>query len=171
MPLPDRTVPPLTPEALLERLGALGIAHVLHRHPPLRTVEEAKALRGALPGGHVKNLFLKDKKDRLVLLTVEEDSTVDLKAVPALLGLGRVSFASPERLWRHLGILPGAVSPLALANDAEGLVAPVLERRLLDHALVNLHPLDNRLTVALAPSGLLRFLESLGRAPRLLDLA
>src|SRR5215469_11662864 len=108
---------PTTPEQLLTRLGELAIAHRTVSHPPVFTVEESKALRGELPGGHVKNLFLRDKKGVPWLVVAEEDRRIDLKALAARLGAGKVSFASPERLMRHLGVLPGSVTPFGLIND------------------------------------------------------
>jgi Ala-tRNA(Pro) deacylase len=64
---------PLTPDALLARFDALGIVHRTYTHPPVFTVDEAKALRGALPGGHCKSLFLKDKKGGLWLVVALEE--------------------------------------------------------------------------------------------------
>ncbi len=95
--------PPTTPEQLLARLAELGIACRTVSHPPVFTVEEAKALRGELPGGHVKNLFLRDKKGAMWLVVAEEDRRIDLKALAARLGAGKVSFASAERLMAYLG--------------------------------------------------------------------
>src|SRR5688572_29959177 len=99
---------PLLPADLFAKLEALGLQVKTVRHPPLFTVDQSKALRGELPGGHTKNLFLKDKKDRMWLVTAEEDRGIDLKALGTVLGAnGRVSFGSPERLMRHLGVEPG----------------------------------------------------------------
>ncbi len=161
---------PLTSDELLSRLAALGIAAATHEHPPLRTVEEAKRLRGDLPGGHVKNLFLRGKQDRYWLFTTLEDATVDLKLLGRQLEAGRFSFGSAAALEAMLGILPGAVSPLAAANDSAGAVTVVLDEALLAADLLNVHPLRNDRTTALAPADLVRFLESCGHAPRLLRL-
>ena len=93
-------------------LDQLGIQYQTVEHPPLHTVEESRRLRGELPGGHVKNLFLKDKASRLYLITAEEGSPLDLKTLDKAIGAkGRLSFASAEHLLEHLGILPGSVSP------------------------------------------------------------
>jgi Ala-tRNA(Pro) deacylase len=161
---------PLTSDQLLARLGALGIRAVTHEHPPLRTVEEAKRLRGDLPGGHVKNLFLRDKSSRHWLFTTLEDRRVDLKALARQLEAGRFSFASAESLERLLGIAPGAVSPLAAVNDTNGAVTVVLDEALLAHDPLNVHPLRNDRTTAISPADLVRFLESCGHPPRLLTL-
>lgn len=162
---------PLTPDQLLARLAALGIAVQLHRHPPLFTVEDSKALRGTLPGGHCKNLFLKDKAGRLWLVVALEDTAIDLKALARHLGVGRLSFGRPELLLEVLGITPGAVSPFALANDTANRVTPVLDRRMLAENLLNFHPLENTATAAIATADLRRFVASLGHAPVEIDLA
>lgn len=162
---------PITSDELLQQLKALGIQAVTHEHPPLRTVEEAKALRGDLPGGHVKNLFLRGKQDRYWLFTTFEDTTVDLKALGRLLDAGRFSFGSATALEQMLGILPGAVSPLAAVNDTDGAVTVVLDEKLLAADRLNVHPLRNDRTTALAPGDLVRFLESCGHPPRLIRLA
>ncbi len=162
---------PLTSDVLLAHLDDLGIASTTVDHPPLRTVEESKQLRGDLPGGHVKNLFLRDKRNRFWLLTTLEDRPVDLKAVAKQLDAGRFSFANEQQLLEHLGITPGAVSPLAAINDAAGAVTVVLDDALLTHDPLNLHPLRNDRTTAIASKDLVRFLESCGHAPRVMALA
>jgi len=162
---------PLSPDDLFARLAALGIRTTTVRHPPLFTVEESKALRGELPGGHVKNLFLKDKKDRMWLVTAQEDRAIDLKALGTLLGAqGRVSFGSPERLMRHLGVEPGAVTPFALVNDTEHQVSFVLDEGLLRHEVLNFHPLTNAATTAIGRDDFRRFLEAVSHVPRVAAL-
>jgi Ala-tRNA(Pro) deacylase len=162
---------PLSPADLFAKLAALGIAVATVEHPPLFTVEQSKALRGELPGGHTKNLFLKDKKDRMWLVTAEEDRPIDLKALGAALGAnGRVSFGSPDRLMRHLGVEPGAVTPFGLANDTAGQVSFVLDEGLMRYDVLNFHPLTNAATSAIARTDFLRFLEAIGHAPRILAL-
>src|ERR1044072_5329282 len=103
----------LDPQQLFPRLDTLGIAHRTVEHPPVYTVEEAKALRGDLPGPHIKNLFLPNKKEVVAL----EDRAIDLKRLGERLGAGKFSFGSPDRLRRHLGVEPGSVTPLAVVND------------------------------------------------------
>ncbi len=170
-PLPLSAPPPLSAGALLARLAALGIAATTHQHPPLFTVEESKALRGQLPGGHVKNLFVKDKKDRMWLVTAEEDRAIDLKALGTLLGAqGRLSFGSPDRLMRHLGVSPGAVTPFGLVNDTAGAVRFVLDEALLRHAVLNFHPLVNTATTSIGRDDFLRFLAAIGHPPLTLAL-
>jgi len=168
---PPAAATPATPEDLFAFLDRLGIAHRTVEHPPVFTVEEAKALRGTLPGGHVKNLFLRNKKgDAMWLVVAEEDRPLDLKAVGAAIGCGRPSFGSPERLMAHLGVVPGAVTPLGLINDRDHLVQPVIDQGLLDHPLVNVHPLRNDRTTAMASRDLVRFVEACGHRPTIMAL-
>ncbi|HEY9548081.1 MAG TPA: prolyl-tRNA synthetase associated domain-containing protein [Kiloniellaceae bacterium] len=161
---------PTSPEALLARLDALGIAYMRHDHPPLFTVEDSKALRGDLPGGHCKNLFLRDRKGAMWLVVCLEDRRIDLKALGELLGGVRLSFGSADRLMRVLGVLPGAVSPFALINDGDAAVQVILDRAMLEHRPLNYHPLVNTATIAVAPEDLVRFVEACGHRPQVLDL-
>lgn len=160
---------PTQPDALLERLTALGITHTTHTHPPLFTVEDSRALRGDLPGGHCKNLFLKDKKGQYWLVVALENAPIELKRLDREIGAARLSFASPERLWDHLGIRPGSVSPFALINDTQRRVNVVLQQAMLDHAPLNYHPLINDRTTAVSPDDLLRFIRACGHEPRVID--
>jgi len=168
---PNARTPPMRPEALLERLAALGIAAETQRHPPVFTVEEARALRDDMPGAHIKNLFLRDKKKRMWLLVCLADTAVDLKRVAAQLGARGLSFATPERLMEFWGVAPGAVTPFGAVNDRDGAVQVVLERAILDYPQVNCHPLDNAMTTAIATADLLRFLESEAHPPQFIDLS
>jgi Ala-tRNA(Pro) deacylase len=163
--------PPLTPEALFARLDGLGVVHRTYTHPPVFTVEEAKALRGKLPGGHCKSLFLKDKKAGLWLVVALEECRVDLKLLADALGAPRFSFGSAELLYQVLGVRPGSVTPFAIINDTEQRVTVVLERAMLEHDPLNYHPLENDRTTAIAPGDLLRFLGACGHAPRVVDIA
>ena len=161
---------PRTREQLLARLQALGIATTTHEHPPVYTVEEAKALRGALPGAHAKNLFLKDKKGALFLVVTLEDRAVDLKALRHLIGAKPLSFGRPELLQEVLGIEPGAVTPFALINDVDRRVNVVLDAEMMQMDPLNYHPLDNAATTAISPAGLLAFIRDCGHEPRVLAL-
>ena len=163
---------PATPaeEALFQQLDTLGVNHVTHRHEPLFTVEESQALRGTLPGAHIKNLFLRDKKKNIWLVTTLEDRQGDLKALrKTLQAKGNLSFGNAELLMEVLGVIPGAVTPFGVQNDREGRATMVLDRAILDHALVNAHPLRNDRTTAIAPNDLLQFLEAQQHTPVILD--
>ena len=161
--------PPSTPDQLFARLDALGIGHRTYRHPPVFTVAEAVALRGALPGGHCKSLFLKDKKGGLWLAVVLEERRVDLKRLADALGAPRFSFGNPELLYETLGVRPGSVTPFALINDAGRRVTVILDKAMLGHDPLNYHPLENDRTTAISPSDLLRFIDAGGHEPRIVD--
>ena len=161
---------PLTPDQLFARLDALGIAHRTHRHPPVFTVAEAVALRGQLPGGHCKSLFLKDKKGGLWLIVALEEPRVDLKFLAERLGAPRFSFGNAQLLREVLGVRPGSVTPFGLANDAAHRVTVVLDRAMLEHDPLNYHPLENDRTTAIAPADLLHFIADCGHRPRIVDL-
>ena len=161
---------PATPEDLFQKLDALGLKHATVSHPPLRTVEESRALRGQLPGGHAKNLFLKNKKGRLYLLVAEEDAEVRIKSFAKAVGAGALSFGKPDLLMETLGVIPGAVTPFALINAAPGDVEVFFDQRLLDEDPLNFHPLDNAQTTTIARDDLLAFIDALGHTYQAIDL-
>jgi Ala-tRNA(Pro) deacylase len=161
---------PATSDALLARLGKLGIETRTYAHAAVFTVEEAQRVRGDLPGGHTKNLFVRDKRGTMWLLCCEADQSVDLRTLASRLGAsGRLSFGSTERLMRYLGVRPGAVSPFAVINDHGQQVRVVLDPAVLGAEPINMHPLDNTRTTAIAAAGLLTFLDAEGHPPTFLD--
>jgi Ala-tRNA(Pro) deacylase len=163
---------PATPAELFAYLDRLGIPHPTVTHPPLFTVEQSQALRGQIPGGHTKNLFLKDKKDALFLVTALEDATIELKSLHRRLGAtGRFSFGSANLMLETLGITPGAVTPFGALNDTTGRVTIVLDKALMAHATINAHPLVNTMTTSISREGLLAFLASTGHNPRIEPVA
>jgi len=163
---------PASPEDLLAFLDRLGVVHETVEHPPLHTVEESQALRGQIPGGHSKNLFVKDKKSRLFLITLGEETVVDLKRVHEKIGAnGRVSFGSAELLEEVWGVRPGAVTPFGAINDPQGRVAVVLDSLLMAQTRVNFHPLVNTRTTGVSPQGLMKFLCAAGHEPLVTALA
>ena len=162
---------PATPQDLLAYLAKLGIAHDTVEHPPLHTVEDSQALRGDIPGAHAKNLFVKDKKSRLFLLTLGEETPVDLKRVHEKIGAsGRVSFGSAELLEEVWGVRPGAVTPFGAINDRESRVTVVLDAEMMRHERLNFHPLVNTRTMGLASADLVRFLRATGHEPQVVAL-
>jgi Ala-tRNA(Pro) deacylase len=155
-------------DELLVFLDSLGVAASTVDHPPLHTVEESQALRGDIPGGHVKNLFVKDKKGRLFLLVLGEETPVDLKRVHERIGAqGRVSFGSAELLEAVWGVKPGAVTPFGAINDPECRVTVVLDAAMMRQPTLNFHPLINTGTTTISREGLLKFLEATGHQPRI----
>ena len=162
---------PASPEDLLAALAALSIETSTVEHPPLHTVEESQALRGEIPGGHTKNLFVKDKKSRLFLLVLDEETSVDLKRVHEKIGAqGRVSFGSAELLEEVWGVRPGSVTPFGAINDKARRVTVVLDEAMMRHARLNFHPLVNTRTTGLASENLIRFLRATGHEPLVLAL-
>src|SRR5437660_4281963 len=160
----------LSPQQLFARLAELGLAHNTVEHAPVFTVEQAKAHRGELPGHHIKNLFLRNKKEEMWLVVALEDRAIDLKRLGERLGAGRLSFGSPERLAKYLGVEPGSVTPFALINDTGRKVTLVLDEGLKADGLVNAHPLTNTMTSALSLADLLRFFAATGHEPSWIDL-
>jgi len=163
---------PATPSDLFAYLDRLGIRHATVAHPALFTVEQSRALRGTIPGGHTKNLFLRDKKGALFIVTAPEDAVIELKSLHRRLGAsGRFSFGSAELMRATLGIEPGAVTPFAAINDAERRVSVVLDAALMRHDTINCHPLTNTMTTSIARDDLVRFLQSTGHSPRVEPVA
>jgi Ala-tRNA(Pro) deacylase len=148
-----------------------GIAAVRHTHPPVMTVEESERLVPKLPGAKTKNLFLRDKKGaRHLLVTVPHNLAVDLAALGAALGAGRLGFASPERLAKYLAITPGSVSLLALVNDRARAVEFIIDRALWESPAVHAHPLTNDATMVIPHDDLEHFLAATGHPPRVIDV-
>ena len=160
---------PATERDLYDRLAELDVACATRRHPALRTVEESRRLRGDLPGGHCKSLFLKDKKGAAYLLVALEDRGIDLKRLRRAIGAAPLSFGRPELLMELLGVIPGAVTPFGLINDANARVRVVLDKEMLERDPLNYHPLTNEATTAIAPGDLLKFIRACGHEPRILD--
>jgi Ala-tRNA(Pro) deacylase len=160
-----------TPDDLFAFLDRLGIAHRTVTHPPLFTVEQSQALRGQIPGGHTKNLFLKDKKDALFLVVAPEDGRIDLKSLHRLLGAsGRFSFGSADLMREVIGVEPGAVTPFGALNDTDGRLSVVLDAGLMRHDIINCHPLMNTRTTSIARADLIKFLEATGHLPRIVSV-
>jgi Ala-tRNA(Pro) deacylase len=162
---------PATADDLFAFLGAIGVDHATMRHAAVFTVDEGEAIKAALPGGHSKNLFLKDSKDQLWLVCALGETQVDLKRLPAVIGSGRLSFGREALLWDALGVRPGSVTVFALINDASRRVRLVLDAALMACDPVNFHPLANTATTAVSPKGLLRFLGELDIVPTIVDFS
>ena len=166
---------PVHPDKLMAKIEDLGIDYQSFTHPPLRTVADSKAFRDELltteeGGCHIKNLFLRDKKKRNYLAVIQEDKEVDLKMLAEALGAGRISFGSEERLLTHLGVRPGAVTPLAMMHGAGENVTLGLDRDMLGAKQVYMHPLVNDRTIAMSGADLMRFLEAFSISPIILDI-
>ena len=163
---------PATSADLLAYLDSLGIPADTVHHPALHTVEDSQALRGHIPGGHTKNLFVKDKKSRLFLLVLGEDDNIDLKRVHEKIGAqGRVSFGGPDLLEEVWGVRPGSVTPFGAINDKAGRVTVVLDAAMMRCERLNFHPLVNTSTTGLASADLVKFLRGAGHEPLVAPLA
>jgi Ala-tRNA(Pro) deacylase len=147
----------LTDEDLMRELSDLAIETVTLSHQPLMTVEDANTQRHNLHGAHSKNLFLKDKFNKLWMITALDDTVIDLKAAAKQLGAHKFSFAKPSEMLEVLGITPGSVSPFALINDKE-------------HSHQNFHPLRNDRTVTIGTSDFLRFIKHINHEPLMLEI-
>ena len=161
--------PPVTRQALFSFLDGLGIAHSTLDHAPVFTVEESQPVKAALPGGHSKNLFLKDKKQNLVLISALHDTQIALNQLHKRLGTARFSFGNADLLVEKLGVQPGSVTAFALVNDPDREVRFILDAALMAHETVNFHPLKNDATTALSSADLLKFVRALGREPEIVD--
>ncbi len=159
---------PATREELYARLRELGIETKSWDHDPVFTVDEAKALRGEIPGGHCKNLFLKDKKGQLWLVVTLEEAQVDLKSLPAKIGAARLSFGKPDLLLEVLGIEPGSVTPFAVINDTSQRVNVILDEKMMAEEVLNFHPLKNDATTTIRSQDLHAFIEACGHAPKII---
>lgn len=156
-------------QRLMMTLHNLGVEAELHEHDAVFTVAESHALHARIPGAHTKNLFVKNKKGQMALVTAEAHAEIDLKALGQALGFGRISFASAERLREHLAVEPGSVTPLAVLNDEAGAVTLALHRSLEGAETVNVHPMENSATLGLSLDDLLRFARHTGHEPVWVD--
>jgi Ala-tRNA(Pro) deacylase len=163
--------PPVSRAQLFACLDAMGVAHRTVEHAPVFTVAEGEAIKADLPGGHTKNLFLKDKKGALILISALQSTQIALNQLHKAIGCARLSFGSAELLEETLGVTPGSVTAFAIINDPEHRVRFILDKALMAHDIVNFHPLKNDATTAVTSADLLRFVRALGRAPEVFDLA
>jgi len=159
----------MTRDELLAFLADLGVPATTHEHPAVFRVGEGEDLKAALPGAHTKNLFLKDAKGQLWLVSAEAHAAVDLKRLHTVIGSARLSFGSAELMAETLGVTPGSVTAFALANDTGRRVRFVLDRTLAEAQQVNFHPLVNTATTTVGSEGFRRFLAAIGVEPMVVD--
>ena len=158
-------------ETLTDWLKANGVTHTTHDHPAVFRVEEGLDLKADLPGAHTKNLFLKDAKGRLWLISAQDDTAIDLKRLHTVIGSARLSFGPAELMEQTLGVTPGSVTAFGLINDVERRLTFVLDRRLAQAERVNFHPLTNTATTGVSREGFAAFLAALGVTPIVVDFA
>jgi len=156
-------------QKVYEILRELDISYTKHEHPPVYTVEEAEQHWEDIKGAHCKNLFLRNKKAKNHYLVIaKSEKRVDLRALTSRLGEDRLSFASPERMMRYLGLEPGAVSPFGLINDRENAVMVVIDQDLKEASHVNFHPNVNTATLGITFADFEKFLSHCGNSIRYL---
>lgn len=164
---------PATRDDLMAFFKELDIEVSTVDHEPVFTVAESGDLHDRIPGGHTKNLFVKDKKSRLFLIVVLHDAEIDLKKVHQIIGAqGRVSFGNADLLMEVLGVEPGSVTPFSLINDREAIrVTPVFDAAMMQHDILNYHPLKNDATTAISASDLVKFAKACGHDPQVLAVS
>ena len=156
-------------DRLLAWMAQNAVAQTTHDHPAVFRVEEGLELKAAMPGAHTKNLFLKDKKGRLWLISARQDTVIDLKRADKWIGSARLSFGNEALLYETLGLTPGSGTALGLINDVDRRVTFVLDKALWEAEVDNFHPLTNTASTALAQAAFRRFLTLLGREPVVVD--
>ncbi len=160
---------PATSDEVIAALDKLGIENSTITHAPMRTVADSVALREGVPGGYSKNLFLRNKKGIMIVVTLLEDRTINLASLGTQLNMGKLSFASPERLMKYLGVIPGAVTPLSVINDKDVVVTAVLDKALLEKDPLHFHPCKNNMTTTISADGLLKYMEAYHNKPLVVD--
>ncbi len=154
---------------LLRFLADHGVAQVTHEHQAVFRVGEGEDIKAGIAGAHSKNLFLKDAKDQLWLISAADLTVIDLKRLPLVIGSARLSFGNAVLMQEALGVTPGSVTALALVNDAAGRVRFVLDRVMWEAAAVNFHPLVNTATTTLTQADFRKFLAAVGVQPLVVD--
>lgn len=163
---------PLSTQDLLNTLKDLNIQSTTHEHEAVFTVVESSKIKQEIPGGHTKNLFLKDKKGNYFLIVAEGSAQIKLNSVHGLIGAkGRVSFGKPEALMELLGVKPGSVTAFAPINDTENKVSVIIDEPLLRYDLINCHPLTNEMTTTISKEDLLRFLKHINHEPQIIQIS
>ena len=156
---------------LLALLDSLGVEHSTLDHPAVFRVGEGEEIKAGIEGAHTKNLFLKDAKDRLWLISAEQDTVIDLKRLHHTIGSARLSFGNAQQMEETLGVTPGSVTAFALINDTDRRISFVLDRNLAEATWVNFHPLTNTATTGVSREGFARFLSAVGVTPLVVDFS
>jgi Ala-tRNA(Pro) deacylase len=149
-------------QALFDHFDALGLSHKTLEHRAVFTVEEGADIKATMPGGHTKNLFLKDKDGALFLVCALGTTPIRLNQLHKTLDCARLSFGSEALMGEVLGVTPGSVTLFALINDPAARVTLVLDSQLLAQDLVNFHPLRNTATTAMPTQDVLKFVKNWG---------
>jgi len=162
---------PATREELFSKLNELEIAHKTYDHAPVFTVEESSAIKSKMPGGHSKNLFLKDKAGDFFLICAQSDTPIKINKLHPVLGCKRLSFGKSDALLEKLGVTPGSVTLFSVLNDSKCDVTLIIDQRLTEHKIVNFHPLLNDATTAISSEDMIKFAKATGHDPVIIDFA
>ena len=166
---------PISSNQLLKQLDEWKIIYKHFTHEPLISVRESKLIQEKLFGnhkenGHIKNLYLRDKKKNNILFVTQQDAIIDLKLLAEKINMGRLSFGSQERLMENLGVLPGAVSPFAMINGVKNNVKIFLDSKLKSYNNIFAHPLENNHTLEIKFDQLEKFFKKICVSPIWIDL-
>jgi len=161
----------VTRKELFAKLDELEIAHKTFDHEPVFTVEQSAAIKAHMPGGHTKNLFLKDKAGSFFLICAQSDTPVKINRLHQRLGCKRLSFGKPERLLEKLGVPAGSVTLFSVMNDPAGDVTLIIDKRLTEHDIVNFHPMLNDATTTISSQDMIKFAKAIGHDPIIMDIA
>ncbi len=158
-------------DAVLETLEQLGIAYEIYEHPPLPTIEEALKYWDKIDATHCKNLFFRNHKgNRHYLVIVKHVRDLDIHDLEKRLKQGKLSFASPERMKKYLGLEPGSVSPFGLINDTDKHVHLFLDENLQASTKISFHPNINTFSVVIAFEDFMKYLHWQGNTFEFLKL-
>ena len=156
---------------VFETLNVLNISYEKFDHAPVYTCEEANLINTHISGAKTKNLFLRDRKGkRHFLVVVSDEKQVDLNFLSDCLDVKQLSFASPERLDKYLGIKPGSVSILGVINDPDGSVELIVDQDIWQSEALQCHPLVNTSTLVIKLSDIEMLFEHLGRVSKIIKL-
>jgi len=154
-----------------DTLEKLGIAYEMETHPPIPTIEEAVKWWANMESRHCKNLFFRNHKgNRHYLVIIDHTSTLGIHELEKRLRQGKLSFASPERMMRYLGVEPGSVSAFGLINDNTHHVHVFLDKSLITSTRISFHPNDNTATIVISWSDFMRYLEWTGNGLEFMEV-
>ena len=158
-------------ESLKRWLEEHDIQYILHTHPAVFTVNEAKIHCGHIPGTHCKNLFLIDKKtETYFLVTIPHEKKLDLKKFRKLVRALKIRFVDPENLWNILKITPGAISPIGLVNDIENRTIFYVDLNVWNAEKVCCHPNINTETLQLSKENFQKLINATGNKIEVAEL-
>lgn len=155
---------------VFKKLNDLGIQYELFEHPPLDTIEIALKYWKDIDATHCKNLFFRNHKgNRHYLVIIQDTTAFSIRSLEQKLKQGKLTFGSPKRLIKYLGVKPGSVSPFGLLNDEDQHIYLFLDQQLKESEKISFHPNDNTASVVLSYSDFLRYLESTGNGFEYID--